>query len=53
MVFSHYENTHMQYTANFNGYKNGNFQLNLFLFGFRIFAQNIDCGYTFYVLEQK
>ena len=29
------------------------FSLIFFLFGFRIFAQNIDCGDTFYDLEQK
>ena len=31
----HYDNISMQYTENFNGSKNYNFQ----------FAQNIDCGY--------
>ena len=42
---SQYENTPMQYTAIFHGYKNGNFPMkncDIFL----IFAQNIDCGYT-------
>ena len=42
----HYENTPMQYTAIFHGCKNDNFQMkniNIFL----IFAQNIDCGYTY------
>ena len=52
----HYDNMPMQYTANFNGFKNDNFLLILFLF-FPIFAQNIDCGYTIiptiYVSEQK
>ena len=41
----HYENTPMQYTAIFHGYKNDNFQLN-FLDYFHIFAQNIYCGCT-------
>ena len=41
----HYENMSMQYTTNFYGYKNNNFQMkncDIFL----IFAQNIVCGYT-------
>ena len=41
----HYENTPMQYTAIFHGFKNDNFQMkdcDIVL----IFAQNIDCGYT-------
>ena len=36
----------MQYTAIFHGCKNGNFQMkncDVFL----MFAQNIDCGYTY------
>ena len=40
-----YDTTSMQYTLNFNGCKNDNFQIrkgDVFL----IFAQNIDCGYT-------
>ena len=41
----HYANTPMQYTAIFHGFKNVNFQLNIFNI-FLIFAQNIDCGYT-------
>ena len=36
----HYENTPMQYTAIFHGYKNDNFQLKFFD-NFHIFAQNI------------
>ena len=40
-----YYNTPMLYTANFNGCKNDNFQLNVSIF-FLIFAQNINCGYT-------
>ena len=45
---THYDNDNMsmQYTAIFNGCKNGNFQMkncDIFL----IFAQNIDCGYPF------
>ena len=35
----------MQYTANFDGCKNDNFQFK-FMDIFLIFAQNIDCGYT-------
>ena len=35
----------MQYTANFNGCKNDNFQLKMIDY-FLVFAQNIDCGYT-------
>ena len=41
----HYANTPMQYTAIFHGCKNVYFQV-YFLNIFRIFAQNIDCGYT-------
>ena len=36
----------MQYTAIFHGCKNGNFQMKTFD-SFLIFAQNIDCWYTF------
>ena len=42
----HYENMSMQYTAIFHGWKKDNFQVknsDVLL----IFAQNIDCGYTF------
>ena len=42
----------VQYTAIFHGYKDDYFQMkncDVFL----IFAQNIDCGYTINVLEQK
>ena len=45
MMFCHYENTPMQYTAIFHGCKNDNLQMkncNIF----HGFAQNIDCGYT-------
>ena len=45
-ITSHYKNTPMQYAAIFEGCKNGNFQMkncDIFL----IFAQNIDCRYTF------
>ena len=35
----------VQYSANFNGCKNDNFQLKIFN-SFCIFAQNIDCVYT-------
>ena len=35
----------MQYTADFHGSTNGNFQMKIFDI-FLIFAQNIDCGYT-------
>ena len=45
ILFYHYENMPMQYTAIFHGCKNDNFRLNVFDF-FHIFAQNIDCGYT-------
>ena len=42
----HYASMPVQYTAIFHGCKNDNFQI---FFGdiFLIFAQNIDCGYTF------
>ena len=40
----HYENKSIQYTANFHGSKNDNFQLKCFDY-FHIFAQNIYCGY--------
>ena len=41
----HYENTPLQYTVVFNGYKNDNFQMkNCDIF--HISAQYIDCGYT-------
>ena len=36
----------VQYTAIFHGCKNDNFQMNFFQYIFRIFAQNLDCGYT-------
>ena len=39
----HYDNTPLQYTANFNGCKNDNFLLKKF--NFLIFAQNIGYGY--------
>ena len=42
----HYANMSAQYTAIFQGCKNDNFQMNFFYI-FLIFAQNIDCGYTF------
>ena len=42
----HYENMPMQYTEIFIGVKNENFQQKKFDI-FLIFAQNIDCGYTF------
>ena len=41
----HYDNTPMQYTANFHGCKNDNFQMKKNDI-FHIFAQNIDSGYT-------
>ena len=44
--YCHYENTPMQYTENIFGCKNEKFHWknsDIFL----IFAQNIDCGYTF------
>ena len=40
----------MQYTAIFHGRKNDNFRLKSFDY-FHIFAQNIDCGYTFYYIK--
>ena len=49
---THYENMPMQYTAFFHGCKNDNFQMKK-VDNFLIFAQNIDRGYTIYVLEQK
>ena len=52
VLVKHYDNMPMQYTAIFHGCKNGNFQMRnggIFL----TFALNMDCGYTFYVLEQK
>ena len=42
----YYENLAMQHTAIFHGSKNDNFHLNFFIYYFRIFAQNIDRGYT-------
>ena len=42
----HYENLPMQYTVIFKVVKNENFQQKIFHI-FLIFAQNIDCGYTF------
>ena len=42
----HYANMSVQYTAIFHGYKNDYFQI-IFFNIFLIFAQNIDCGYTF------
>ena len=50
----HYANMSVQYTAIFHVRKNDDFQMKIFDI-FLIFAQNIDCGYTFtiYVLEQK
>ena len=42
----HYANTPVQYTAILHGCKNVHFQIK-FLIIFLIFAQNIDCGYTF------
>ena len=45
MLYCHYVNMSVQYTAIFHGCKNGNFHMKkceIFL----IFAQNIDCGYT-------
>ena len=44
--FIHYANMSVQYTAIFHGHKNDNFQMKFFDI-FLIFAQNIDCGYTF------
>ena len=44
MVFTHYENTPMQYTAIFYGRKNDNFQMKSCEILY-IFAQNIDRGY--------
>ena len=41
----YYENTPMQYAANFHGCKNENFQMKNYDI-FLIFAQNINCGYT-------
>ena len=40
-IVMHYDNTPIQYTANFNGCKNYNFQLK-FLNYFLIFVRNID-----------
>ena len=37
------DNMPVQYTVNFNGCKNNNFQLKIIDF-FLVFAQNIDCG---------
>ena len=42
----HYENKPMQYTANFQGYNNDNFQMKKCVH-FLFFAQNIDHGYMF------
>ena len=42
----HYANMPMQYTAIFHGCKNGKFSVKE-CYNFLIFAQNIDCGYTF------
>ena len=44
-LFTHYENTPMQYTAIFHGCKNVHFQMKTFKI-FLTVAQNIDCGYT-------
>ena len=41
----HYENTPVQHSVIFHGFKNDNFQMKIFDV-FLIFAQNIDCGYT-------
>ena len=41
----HYKNMPMQHTAIFHGSKNDHFHLKFFYY-FRIFAQNIDRGYT-------
>ena len=44
-LHTHNDNTPMQYTANFDGCKNDNFQSKSFHY-FRIFAQNKNnCGY--------
>ena len=42
----HYANTPLQYTAIIHGCKSVTFQM-FFIVFFLIFAQNIDCGYTF------
>ena len=52
MVIVHYENMPMQCTDILKVVKNENFQKKMFDI-FLIFAQNRDCGYTIYVLEQK
>ena len=49
LVYIHYANTPMQYSAIFHGCKNVNFQMKFFNI-FIIFAQNIDCGYSEAVL---
>ena len=41
----HYDNTHLQYTAIFHGFKNDNSQMKKCVI-FLIFAQNIDRGYS-------
>ena len=46
----HYENTPMQYTAIFHGYKNDNFHMKNCII-FLIFARNIDRGYTLEPLQ--
>ena len=45
ILFTHYENTPMQYTVIFHSGKNDNFRLKIFDY-FHIFAQNIDSGYV-------
>ena len=43
LIFPHYDNTAVQYTAIFHGCKNDNFQMKTFDI-FLVFAQNIDRG---------
>ena len=45
LTSDHYENMPMQYTANFHGYKNGNFQMKKCVI-FLSFAQNIEAVLT-------
>ena len=45
MVIYHYNNTPIQYTANFNGCKNDNFQMKFFNYSL-IFCLKYNFGYT-------
>ena len=58
---THFDNMPMQYTVNFNGCKNDNFQLKM-IYILLVFAQNRECWYmleppqqvpTIFVFEQK